>query len=51
MRYDLIEICDETGDIAVVASNLTHGDAVHAALVYQAQSGMFGVTYKVRRCP
>lgn len=50
MRYELIEICTETGDTAVVATDMTHGDAVHAALVYQAQSGMFGVTYKVRRC-
>jgi hypothetical protein len=50
MRYDVIEIDDETLDEGVVLSGLFREDALTAARVYTEQSGRFGVSYRIRRC-
>lgn len=50
MRYEVIEIDNDTLDEGVVLSGLFHADAVAAAKVYTAQSAAFGVSYRVRRC-
>lgn len=50
MRYDVIEIDNDTQDEGVVLTGLTKADALNAAKVYGEQSGMFGVSYRIRRC-
>jgi hypothetical protein len=50
MRYDVIEIDNDTLDEGVVLSGLTKTDALRAAEVYGQQSSAFGVSYRVRRC-
>jgi hypothetical protein len=50
MRYDVIEIDNDTLDEGVVLSGLFRADAVAAVKVYTAQSGRFGVSYRMRLC-
>lgn len=50
MRYDVIEIDNDTLDEGVVLQGLHRDDALTAARVYTEQSGWAGVSYRIRRC-
>jgi hypothetical protein len=48
MNYQVIEVCPETGDEALMCETRWRHEAVEAAEVFAAQSGWCGVVYRIR---